>query len=327
VHLIASLAELDARRLYLAEGRSSLFTYCTQVLHLSEHAAYGRIEAARAARKYPVLLERLGAGDMTLTAIGLLAPHLTTDNHQHLIDVSRHKSKREIEHLVATLRPQPPVPSGVRKLPEPLPRRLDSSVPIATAASPLPSIAASVVEPRVADREFRPALVKSLDDERYKVQFTVARDTFEKLRRVQDLMRHTCPSGDVAIVFERALTMLLEHLERTKAAQVTRPRQPRGATAGSRHIPAPVRRAVWERDHGQCAFVGTRGRCTERGFLEFHHILPFADGGSATVENIQLRCRAHNQYELEQWFGGGDPCIERERGDCADWITTRPGPS
>ncbi len=54
--LIAALGELDARRLYLAEGCSSLFTYCTQVLHLSEHAAYGRIEAARAARKWPVVL-------------------------------------------------------------------------------------------------------------------------------------------------------------------------------------------------------------------------------------------------------------------------------
>jgi 5-methylcytosine-specific restriction endonuclease McrA len=325
--LIASLAELDARRLYLAESYSSLFTYCTQVLHLSEHAAYGRIEAARAARRYPVLLERLGAGDMTLTAIGLLAPHLTTDNHQHLIDVSRHKSKREIEHLVATLRPQPPVPSAVRKLPEPLPRRVDSTVPIATAAPPLPPMPASLAEPPMTEREVRRAVVKSLDDERYKVQFTVMRATFEKLRRVQDLMRHTCPNGDVGVVFERALMTLLEHLERTKSAQVTRPRQQRGATARSRHIPATVRRAVWERDNAQCAFVGTRGRCTERGFLEFHHIVPFADGGLATVENIQLRCRAHNQYESDQWFGGGDPCIERERGNCADWITTRPGPS
>ena len=46
--LIALLAQLDERRLYLGEGCSSLFTYCTQILHLSEHAAYGRIEAARA---------------------------------------------------------------------------------------------------------------------------------------------------------------------------------------------------------------------------------------------------------------------------------------
>src|SRR5215211_7431390 len=80
-HLIAALAELDARRLYLAQGCSSLFTYCTQVLHLSEHAAYGRIEAARAVRKFPVVLELLASGSLHLTAITLLAPHLTMENH------------------------------------------------------------------------------------------------------------------------------------------------------------------------------------------------------------------------------------------------------
>src|SRR5688500_10984568 len=66
--LIALLAELDARRLYLGEGCSSLFTYCTQVLHLSEHAAYNRIETARAARRFPVILELVAEGALHLTA-------------------------------------------------------------------------------------------------------------------------------------------------------------------------------------------------------------------------------------------------------------------
>ncbi len=75
-HLIASLAELDARRLYLGQGYSSLFTYCTKCLHLSEHAAYGRIEAARAARRWPIILELLSDGAITLTTVCLLASHL-----------------------------------------------------------------------------------------------------------------------------------------------------------------------------------------------------------------------------------------------------------
>ena len=52
VALIRSLVEFDARRLYLREGCSSLFTYCTHVLHLSEASAYNRIETARAARGF-----------------------------------------------------------------------------------------------------------------------------------------------------------------------------------------------------------------------------------------------------------------------------------
>jgi hypothetical protein len=89
VQLIASLIELDVRRLYLGEGYSSLFTFCTQVLRLSEHAAYGRIEAARAARRFPVILNLLDDGAITLTTVGLLARHLTPDNHVTVLESAR----------------------------------------------------------------------------------------------------------------------------------------------------------------------------------------------------------------------------------------------
>jgi hypothetical protein len=73
--LVRALMELDARQPYLAEGCSSLFAYCTQVLHLAEGSAYNRIEAARAALRYPALLEGLVDGSLTLTTIRLIAPH------------------------------------------------------------------------------------------------------------------------------------------------------------------------------------------------------------------------------------------------------------
>jgi hypothetical protein len=110
--LVAALVELDSRRLYLGQGCSSLFTYCTEVLHLSEHAAYGRIEAARAARKFPAILDLLAHGSLHLTAVGLLSPHLTEDNHATVLDAACHKTKHEIEKLVATLRPAPASATG-----------------------------------------------------------------------------------------------------------------------------------------------------------------------------------------------------------------------
>ena len=268
-------------------------------------------------RRYPVALERLEAGDITLTTIGLLAPHLTPGNYQHLFEAARQKSKREIEHLVATRRPQPRVPSTVRKLPDQVSERRSVSIEAILADQPLMPAAgeASPAEPAMMQLTAKPAIVQPLGAERYKVQFTVAKETFEKLRRVQDLMRHACPSGDVAVVFDRALTMLLQHLERTKLAQVSRSQQQRATAPGSRHIPSAVRRAVWVRDDGRCAFVGTRGRCTERGFLEFHHVVPFADGGTAVADNIQLRCRAHNQHESYLWFSAEKPPLVRELRD------------
>ena len=73
-----------------------------------------------------------------------------------------------------------------------------------------------------------------------------------------------------------------------------------------------MKREVWARDGGQCAFVGAAGRCSERGFLEYHHVIPFADGGTTDASNLQLRCRAHNAFEAEQWSGSGEEDLFRE---------------
>lgn len=298
--LIALLMELDTRRLYLGEGCSSLFTYCTQVLHLSEHAAYNRIETARAARRFPAILEFVESGAVTLTTVRLLAPHLTDANHRDVLERARHKSKREVELLVATLSPCPDVPSTVRKLPTPAAstpaepqHSADRDVSISIDPAPCPSPVLSS----------RPAKVKAIAPERYKIQFTISRETHDKLRRVQDLLRHAVPTGDLAIIFERALGLLIAELERTKLARTQHPRQARDANSTSRHIPAAVKRIVWDRDEGRCAFEGAYGRCSETGFLEYHHVVPFASGGETSASNLELRCRAHNQYEAEHWFG------------------------
>jgi hypothetical protein len=151
-------------------------------------------------------------------------------------------------------------------------------------------------------------MVSPLASDRYVVRFTVNAKTCEKLRLAQDLLRHAVPSGDTGEIFDRALTALLEDLARRKFAATERPRAGRGATEGSRHIPAEVKRAAWLRAGGRCAFVGQGGRrCTERGFLEFHHVTPYGAGGESTVDNIELRCRAHNAYEADLYYGPRQP--------------------
>jgi hypothetical protein len=174
--LIALLAEIDVRRLYRGEGCSSLFTYCTQVLRLSEHAAYGRIEAARAARKFPIVLELLAEGSVTLTAVTLLAPHLTPVNHLAVLNEARYKSKREIEHIAARLRPQPVVASSVRKLPAPTALSASVGIPADSAADTDSTL---ILAPPPSPS---PAVVAPLAPERYKVQFTVSRETHDRLR-------------------------------------------------------------------------------------------------------------------------------------------------
>ncbi len=111
VALIVHLAEIDERRLYLAEGYPSLFKYCTNVLHLSEHATYNRIEAARAARRFPVLLEHLAAGWLNLFAVRLLAPLLTPGESPRR---ARPGALQEQTRNRRTRRPAAPPASGPR---------------------------------------------------------------------------------------------------------------------------------------------------------------------------------------------------------------------
>jgi hypothetical protein len=222
---------------------------------------------------------------------------LTFANHLEVLDAARHKSKREIEHLVARLSPQIDVRPAVRKLPAPGPAALQTATLVAqTSAETISAETALLSAPVIRRPEIKP-----IAPERFKVQFTVSRETYEKLRRAQDLMRHSVPSSDPAAIFDRALTLLLAELSKQKLAAAKHPRPPRSARAGSRHIPAAVRREVWQRDGGRCAFRGDRGRCAETA-LEFHHVVAFAKGGTATGENIELRCRAHNLYEAERDF-------------------------
>ena len=108
--LVAHIGEVDERRLYAREASPSMFAYCTEVLHLSEPEAYLRIAAARAAREHPMLLAMLGDGRLHLTGIAKLAPHLTQDNAEAVLKLATHRSKRQIEELIAELAPRPDAP-------------------------------------------------------------------------------------------------------------------------------------------------------------------------------------------------------------------------
>jgi hypothetical protein len=331
VAVLSHLAEFDARGLHLGAGFSSLFAYCTAALGYSEQSAYNRIEAARAARRFPLILELLAAGRVTLTNVRLLAPHLTPQNHRTLLAEAAGKSRLQVEELMALHFPRPEAPTSVRKLPAtaipdaaPLLRngarhtvagsaRVADTDGVVSAASRLlePSIALSNVAASAPVAPLRGAAVVPLASDRYKITFTAKAATRQKLRMAQELLRHQVPHGDVADVVDRALDALLEQLTRRKFAAVSRPRSASTANAPSdvpaasgRHIPADVRRAVWLRDGGSCGFIAADGRrCGERGFVEFHHVRPFAVDGPPTATNIALRCRSHNGYEAELYFG------------------------
>jgi hypothetical protein len=306
VTLIGHLMEFDTRRLYLGAGFGSLFAYCTEVLRLSEEETCNRIQAARAARSFPVILEMLSEGALNLTTVRMLAKHLTAENHRELLAEASGKSKHEVEKLLARRFPQPDTPASVRRLPPPRPMPAPPAPPSnganAAAADAASKGSITLVAAPPSSRRFLP---RPLSPDRYEIRFTASASSYERLRFARDLLADAVPSGDMAEIFDRALALLVRDLARKKFAATERPRESRGQSEDSRNIPAAVQREVWDRDGGRCAFVANEGhRCNQGRHLQYHHAKrPYATGGPPTVDNLQLRCRAHNAYEADLYYG------------------------
>jgi hypothetical protein len=260
-----------------------------------------------------MLLTMLADGRLHLTAIAKLAPHLTRENRDGLLERATHRSKRQIEEQIAEIAPRPDVPVAVRKLPErrTLPTAGQLVVPNCGDGPILELRPDGVAAPAVAASVSpSPPIVQPLSPGRYKVQFTASAEFHDKLGRLRALMGS--PEGDLAAVIEQAVT---EKLERLEARRFARTRAPRNGPAKteepetrpspfSRHIPAAGRRAVSERDGDRCRYVDEHGRrCKERDRLEFHHRHRFGLGGDHSVENVRMMCRGHNAYLAECDYG------------------------
>jgi 5-methylcytosine-specific restriction endonuclease McrA len=369
--LLVHLGEVDARALYRDQAYGSMFEYAVHGLHLSESEAFVRIGAARLGRKFPIVLHMLARGELHLSSIKLLAPVLTQDNLT-LLEQARFKSKREVERLLVQHFAKPDVPQTIRRLPPPA--RLQTATTTEQPSLGLPMLAPQGHCERSAGagdtqssmstntstngcgndsstststsggntlppRSVRPRAAthcgEPLSEGRYKLQFTAEQRLYDKLKQAQELMRHQVPNGDIAVVFERALDLLIAQRKKQHFAATERPRSPTAARnrdetrdnpiakherpgssaqpqeTHSRHIPHAVRREVLARDGEQCSYVSSNGRrCQQRGRLEFHHRVPYARGGAATPDNIQLLCQMHNTLWAERDYG---PAFIRQR--------------
>jgi hypothetical protein len=308
--LLAHLAEVDARRLYLEDGCSSMFAWCQRVLHFAESVAYKRIQAARAVRRFPELATAVRGGELHLTAVSLLAPALTPENCKELIRAARHRSADQIRQLLADRRPRPDVAASMRPVPEASQQTWACALPPpaplhAAPASPEPSAPPAAPPPPVPEK----GLTEPLGAQRYRVQFMADQETHAQLEELRALMRHQIPDGDLGKILARAVALLHAQVRKRKFAETSRPRSSHPAAsspkeAPSRHIPAAIRRAVSQRDGGRCSYVSSSGRrCQAREFLEFDHAEAWAFSHAHSIQGISLRCRAHNQRRARIDFG------------------------
>jgi len=322
--VLSYVAIVDARQLYRAEGYPSTAEFLMGRWHLCRSSAFRRQRAARAARRFPVLFEAVAEGRLNLTAVDLLAGYFTADKVEELIAAATHKRREDVEQLIADRFPQADVPFRM----EAVCTTSRQPAPVTPGAPTIPGhsdqqeagssqVLGNTEPPVPLEGLGRPAalvssgashvatVVKPTAPERYALQVTISGKARANLRRAQELLGFQVRANDVAQVLELALEALVEKLEKKKCARTDRPRRvPPPRSQDPHHIPADVKRAVRERDGDQCTFRNAAGeRCPESKALEIHHIVEPEHGGKATLHNLALLCRPHNQLEAERAYG------------------------
>jgi len=210
-----------------------------------------------------------------------------------------------VQAFLARRSPSPDVPAAITPVP------MQAAIP--TLATAPVSPAAAAAGPQLAP----------LSGTRHKVQFTASDELRIKLERAQDLLRHANAEGDLAVVVERSVDLLLEKLEKQRLGKTTRSRESRQGgelssvsrqqgelSSESRQegdlssVSRATRRAVFERDGERCTFTDAEGnRCPATTWLELDHVVARGRGGSSELANLRVRCRAHNRLHAEQTFG------------------------
>ncbi|HEY8945707.1 MAG TPA: hypothetical protein VIM73_15665, partial [Polyangiaceae bacterium] len=265
--LLAHLAEVEARGIHRARACASLTTYCVYELRLSEDTAFRYARAARYAREFPVVLESLAAGELHLTGLLLLGPHLTEENHREVLKVATHRSKREITRLVRQLDPLPSVPARIEPLgpapaatsannasweaynhalnpvrelpPEQCPNNWshlgeDSAAGTSTAdTQTCEPTELSSVQTR-APAAVAPEPTSSLPVQRYAVQFTACQEYVDLVERARDLLSHAVPDRSLEEIHLRAMRLLVAELDKRKF----------GVSDHENSAPAPPARSV-----------------------------------------------------------------------------------
>jgi 5-methylcytosine-specific restriction endonuclease McrA len=293
--IIEHLAEVDRREIVIDAGYTTLFDYCVKTLRYSEAAAFTRIRAARAVAEFPRVLADLRSGALHLDAVARLSPHLSADNSDKILDQASGATKREVLALVASLDPDAAAPERdvIRILPP-----AKSPVPIQAG-----ELKAEVTVPDIPrsggsapDAVIAPA-------SRVRLGFTADNDFLLMVDRLRALRRHVFPEGRLEDLLNEAVSTLLDKVDPER--RVSRARTKKGNSTGTtRWISAALKAEIWKRDGGRCAYLSDDGRrCESRDCLEYDHIVPWADGGLSSVDNLRLLCRPHNLRLGRRKFG------------------------
>jgi hypothetical protein len=327
---LITLAAFDRERRWEELKHASLFSFLTRELHLSAGAAQYRKTAVALVQSYPEIEVALRVGRLCLSSVIALAKVITPENAAQVLPRFFGLSSRDAEFLAASIRPveRPPTRDFLVT-----PARATAvEVAASDAAAPSASLAFRAPETELTSvtgavspasssappvQRERPK-IKPLDAERARVNMTVSRRLLDKLAAAKDALSHSHPNASEEQILEVGLDLILQRYAKRRGLGA-KPRKPAAPpkladsasspavsppSKRSRHVPAAVWRAVWERDHGHCAWPLESGEvCGSTDRIEFDHVEGFARGAATTVDGGRLLCRPHQLAAARQLYG------------------------
>ena len=228
--------------------------------------------AARLSLRYPVIPELIRNAEISFTTLQILSPVLKAPEDVELLLAARGKTRSEVERMVVARDPKALVRSSVRPL----------------------------------------------DGEHFELRATISAEAEAALARLQDIDRHAVPHGDIGELVSKAIIERCEKVEARKfgklkqAKSVEKDDQPKvdaqnapvhfeDKAVATRTPSREIVRIISRRDEFQCRYVAPDGtRCQSRAWLEKDHRKAWAYGGRTSVANMQLMCRAHNQFKARR---------------------------
>ncbi|HEX6791629.1 MAG TPA: HNH endonuclease [Candidatus Krumholzibacteria bacterium] len=324
--LLLHLNEIERRSLYLKQGYSSLFDYCTSHLKLSESAAMRRIKTARCIARFPEVCALLEAGDVNLSTVSRVSAILTATNKDDVLMRIKGKSQRDVDAVVAEYAPRAAVPPD---------RVRTVMVPVAALGIRTPRVAndecneiyrrSGGKDSATSEGETRTARSPKPETEMLAViEFSARAPFMKKMRVVRSLAAHRLQG---AVSFEHVFELLMDYfIEREDPERRHQRRESRAGAASKaphentdpRNIPAHIRDQVFVRDGGRCTYIGANGKqCESTHALQVDHIIPVARGGTSNIENLRLLCAKHNRLEAERLMGQWRPENRATRPEAA----------
>ncbi len=272
--VLHKLAEVERRRLY-SKDHPSLFEYSVRVLKYSASSAQRRIDTMRAMKLIPEIEQKIISGNLNLSSISQAQSFFRQEakigksysvlEKKEVLEKLENKSTRECIKELITISPQ--------------------SVP----------------------QERR----RELTIDKTELKVVLNKDLISKLDKIKALMSHKNPSMTDQELIEAMAEIVIQKIDPVEKIKRTEIRKTKAKNkieslpapvlkkTVQKNIPSAIKQAVYARDKGQC----THPSCNSKKFLEYDHIIPIAMGGGATIQNLRLLCRTHNQRAAIEKFG------------------------